>query len=217
MLTVVHGSLPSQETSIRAGLSFTPSYRLVLTGRNYVVPFALRATDVQAPLVRALNLTAELAWNIEHMSRDYPLIDSIKATLSNFDREFHYIFVDLNDYLKYVFEADLGRFHYALPPRGKRGLINFVGSLSNVLFGTATQQQVDAIDSKITELSTLTEQQRVMLNVHSETLNATLRNMHAMQSALHRLSSAVNISHQIVRQFSIRRWKWKVNSVFYKL
>ena len=199
----MYASLPLQESPIRVGLSFSPSYRLFLTGRHYVIPFILREEDALAPLIQAVNLTNSLSWNVNHMSIDYPVISSIKNTLRSFDKEFHVLLHNLKDFLRYVVNTDPTKSHFNYY-RKKRGLVNAIGSISNVLFGTATQAQVDAIHDELETLNSFTEKERVLLNVHSTTLNLTLRNMNAMQSALNRLSSAVNVSHQVLRQFSIK-------------
>ena len=200
----VTASTPTQESPIRAGFSFTPTYCLLLTGRQYVIPFTLRQEDVLVPLVEALNRTADLRFNVDHVSTDYPLVAQIKITLDHFDREFHSLFNDLNKFLHYVMGSEPSLSHPLQMSRQKRGWVNALGSLSNVLFGTATQGQVDAIYQRLHELSSLSEEERVLLNVHSETLNLTLRNMVAMHSALHRLDTVVKVSNQVLRQFSIR-------------
>ena len=202
LVAVASATLPTQESPVRAGLSFTPVYRLALTGRQYVVPFIIRSADVQQPLIDAINITASLAWNVEHMDSNLPIVASIKNTLNNFDREFHGLFHDLNKFLHYTLNTDPNRSNAASILRKRRGLINAFGSLSNVLFGTATQAQVDAINSRIDEIHQLSEQERVMLNVHSKTLNITISHMHNMDSAFHRLTNAVNTTNKILRHFS---------------
>lgn len=204
LVSSMQASLPTQETPIRAGLSFTPSYRLVLTGRHYVVPFILKEEDVFTPLYQAINLTSSLAWNIDHMSTNFTVVAAIKHSLGNFDKEFHKLLDNLKDFLRYAITADPSRNGFSMNIRKKRGMINFLGSLSNILFGTATQAQIDAIHKKIAVLDSLTEKERILLNVHSTTLNVTIRNMNSMHAALDRLSSAVNISHNIIRKFTLK-------------
>ena len=64
----------------------------------------------------------------------------MKDTLQSFELEFHNSYKNLNAFLHYVLNTEPKRFS-----RTKRGLINILGSLSNVLFGTATQSQIDSI------------------------------------------------------------------------
>lgn len=188
---------PSTESPIRAGLSFTPKFRLLLSGQSYIVPLVLKSNDIQKPLIEALNMTADLSYNIAHMSMNYPLIRSMKATLQSFDMEFHRAFKNLNSFLRYVINTDPEKFS-----RSKRGLINILGSLSNSLFGTATQSQIDAIHNQLIKDRQINEEQRRILNLHNQVLNITTRNMQTMHSALQRLSSAVNTSFSVLREFS---------------
>ena len=190
---------PRQETPIRAGLSYSPAFRVLLTARQYIVPFILRFRDVQKPLIKARNMTANIAWNVNHMNSSYRVVSSLQKTLRNFDAEFQKMFVDMNDFLEYL----IGRNPYS-EVRSKRGALNFMGSLSNMLFGTATQDQIDTIHNKLQAMEILSEKERNMLNLHSSTLNMTIRNMRSMRSALSRLEQASSLSHKIIREFSIR-------------
>ena len=163
-----------------------------------MIPFDLRAQDVQDPLIQARNMTADVEWNVEHMDTSHQVVASLKRTLKNFDVEFKKLFVDTNEFLKYIIGAD------TKPYRFKRGAFNILGSISNVLFDTATQEQVDEIHNKIQSIDRLTEKERVMLNVHSSILNMTIREMRSMESALSKLQEATDLSSRIIREFSIQ-------------
>ena len=108
------------------------------------------------------------------------------------------LFVDTNEFLKYIVETDPQLF------RMRRGAFNILGSISNVLFDTATQEQVDEIHNKMQTMNRLTEKERVMLNVHSSTLNMTIGEMRSMEAALSRLQEASTLSDKIIREFSIQ-------------
>ena len=144
-------------------------------------------------------MTNDLHYNILHMSDDYPLIKSVKDTLQSFELEFHNSYKNLNAFLHYVLNTEPKRFS-----RTKRGLINILGSLSDVLFGTATQSQIDSIHNQLINSRQISEEQRRMLNLHTRLLNLTIRNQNTMQSALQRLSSAVNTSFSVLREFSAK-------------
>ena len=148
---------------------------------------------MQDPLIRARNMTADVEWNVEYMDTSYQVVASLKRTLKNFDVEFEKLFVDTNEFLKYIIGAD------TKPYRFKRGAFNILGSISNVLFGTATQEQVDEIHNKIQSIDRLTEKERVMLNVHSSILNMTIREMRSMESALSKLQETTDLSSRIIR------------------
>ena len=215
--------LPTQELPLRTGLSFTPVHRLVLTGRQYVIPFILRSEDVQQPLIEAINYTRAISWNVDHMTIRDPLIARIKTTLIKFDREFHKLFHDLNKFLHYTLNTDPNRFHFRgkrshagrkapnarnlrkfRQHRPRRGLFDAFGSLSNVLFGTATQAQIDAVHKRLTSLEAITEEESVMLNLHSSTINASINEMHRMHTALQILSAAANTSNKMLAHFSAK-------------
>lgn len=110
------------------------------------------------PLVQALNLTSDLQFNVRHMSNDYPVIAQIKTTLQNFDREFH-TFYDLNNFIHYILSSEPALSHHLNFPHRKRCLFSVLGSLSNILFGTETQNQVDAIHQRLNESATLFEKE----------------------------------------------------------
>lgn len=102
-----------------------------------------------------------------------------------------------------MLRTDPDRFHNS-SPRKRRGLINALGQVSNLLFGTATQAQTDAVHERLERLDVMAEKERVLLNVHSESLNVTTRNMHAVHNAVQRLGFAVNVSNAVVCQFSLK-------------
>ena len=188
---------PIQESSIRMGISYTPAFRVLLAGREYIIPLELHTSDIQVPLICARNITAELGWNISHMNASYAVVSSLKKSLSNFNEGFNKLFIDMNEFLKYIIET-------AYPLRKKCGAFNLLGSTSNVLFSTATQAQVDAIHGRLQKAEAMTEKEITMLNFHSTTLNITIREIRSLNSAISRLELASAMSHKIIRQFSLR-------------
>ena len=65
---------PTTESLLRMGLSYTPAFKVILTGRQYIVPLELNTQDIQEPLIRARNITADLEWNISHMNTSYAVV-----------------------------------------------------------------------------------------------------------------------------------------------
>ena len=96
-------------------------------------------------------MTANIEWNVEHMNSSYQVVASLKKILQNFDREFKKLFVETNDFQRYIVGADPQKY------RVWRVAFNILGSISNVLFGTAMQEQVDEIHNKMQTMNTLTE------------------------------------------------------------
>ena len=108
------------------------------------------------------------------------------------------MFIDTNEFLRYIVGAD------TKPYQVKRSTFNVLRSISNVLFGTATQEQVDEIHNKIQSIDRLTERERIMLNVHSSTLNMTIREMRSMEAALSKLQEATDLSNKIIQEFFLQ-------------
>ncbi|WP_435326061.1 hypothetical protein, partial [Klebsiella pneumoniae] len=73
---------------------------------------------------------------------------------------------------------------YPWSRRYRRGAIDILGQFANILFGTATQQQVDDIHARLGQLETMSEREREILNVHSKVLNATIRNTSHIEAAI---------------------------------
>ncbi|KAG0722437.1 hypothetical protein GWK47_044479 [Chionoecetes opilio] len=188
---------PAQEQPMRAGLAFTPAFRMLITGRAYIVPIMVKTDAVLHPMIDALNLTADVAWSMEHMNRSYPTVDLLKRTLDGFHGEFSKLFKEAKAFLTSV----SGRAPHS---RYRRGAANFIGSLANLLFGTATQEQVDKIHKNLDNLNQLTESERQTLNIHSEILNITIRDLRHINSAISRLETAAETAADIIRRFSIK-------------
>ena len=188
---------PVLEPPLRAGLAFTPAFKLMITGRDFVVPIKVDSKDILEPLLYALNLTQEVTWSMNHMNQSYPTVHLLQRALSTFNASFEKLFDDVSSYLR----AISGKASHA---RYTRGALNFVGSLANLLFGTATQEEVNNIHNKINKLETLTENERNQLNVHTKLLNITIRDMRHIQSAIERLETAANNTFKLIRQFSLQ-------------
>ncbi|XP_050693841.1 uncharacterized protein LOC126984264 [Eriocheir sinensis] len=192
--------LPSREQPIRPGLVFSPVFKMLLTGRYYVVPVVIQTDEIQRPLINVANLAAEVSWSIEHMNQSFPTVGLLRRTLDSFHFEFNKLFKDLNNFLA----AMSGRDGSPFKTRQRRGAVDFVGSVESLLFGTATQAQIDVIHEKLSHLHTLSSEERRQLNLHTEVLNATVRDLRHLHSAISRLESASALASAIIRQFSLR-------------
>ena len=184
--------------SLQAGVAFTDEGKVHVTGNNVVVPYVLQTKVLLEPLNRARVLAGNVKWNIEHMNNESMIVQSLKVSLSNFDAELEKLSVSFTSYLSLLLHDATAT------SRHKRGALNVLGDISHALFGTATQEQVDTIHNRIDELSSLTEEQRRQLNLHTEILNVTARNMAIMGTALQRLEKAVNLSDYLIRGISIQ-------------
>ena len=64
--------------------------------------------------------------------------------------------------------------------------------------------EVDNIHNQLDSLAQLSEQERRQLNVHSEILNITIRDLRHVHSAINRLEVASNNTAKIIRHFSLK-------------
>ena len=193
---------PVREPLSHMGVTFTPTYRMVISGRHYIIPLEIKTSTLIQPLNKATNITADIKWNLDHIDDDYYIIGSLKRTVKSFSHEFHKLFNELNDFLDYITNQ---RPYNNL--RVKRGALNFMGTLSNYLFGTATQNQIDAIHEQINNLHLMSERERQMLNVHSTILNSTMREMRSLQAGITRLEMASVLTRKVIREFSVKTRK----------
>ena len=81
--------------------------------------------------------------------------------------------------------------------RHTKGALNVIGSIANMLFGIATQSQIDLIHNRSHSLDSFMEQERKIFNVHSSILKVTLRDLINAHHALDKLETASKISEKI--------------------
>ena len=85
-------------------------------------------------------------------------------TCFGFDSKFKQLHFAMNDYLIHILGYNLKD---SKRNRHIRGAVNIIGSIPNVHFGTATQDQIDHINEKLQSLNQFTEEERRVRNVHS--------------------------------------------------
>ena len=76
--------------------------------------------------------------------------------------------------------------------------MNIVGSIANILFGTATQDQIGFIHDRLQPLDSFTEQERKILNVHSSILNVTLGDLTNVHQALDKLETVTRMTENLL-------------------
>lgn len=134
------------------------------------------------------------------MNTSFPTLKILRKTLDSLHSEFDKLFKEFNSFLR----ALSGRDESPYRTRQRRGAIDFLGFLSNLFFGTATQAQSDVIHSKLLRLHSLSTEERRQPNLHTEVLNATVRDLHHIHSAISLLESAPALANAIIRQFSLK-------------
>ena len=67
-----------QKSTVRLGMSFTPEFKFIVTGNNYIIPSMIRIEDITAPIIRAENLTENIIHNIGHVNDNNFMTSLIK-------------------------------------------------------------------------------------------------------------------------------------------
>ena len=158
----------------------------------------IKFTDLFSPIERARNLTANMIYNVDHMEDNF-ITNLIKEHIYDFDKKFHQLHYQLNDYLVHILGVNLNDPTHSRKPRGA---VNFIGSLANTLFGTATQGQIDFIHDRLHSLDSLTEEERRLLNVHSSIINVTLNDLTNVHHALDKLEKASRLTEKFLKDMS---------------
>ena len=158
----------------------------------------IKLSDLTDPIVRARNITASILYNVDQMEGNF-ITKLIKEHIFEFDRKFHMLNYQFNDFLVHILGINLNDPTHSRKPRGA---VNFIGSLANTLFGTATQGQIDIIHNRLNELQTLTEEERKLLNVHSSIINVTLHDLTNVHQALDKLEKASRLTETFLNDMS---------------
>ena len=189
-------------------MSFTPVFQMKLTGNVYVVPFVLHLQDLYAPIVKAQELTSKILATVHHIepvkiltdvrqidqAKKNVIVELVTTHLNDINKKFQELHYSLNDFLMHILGYN---WNQSAPVRHPRGAINFIGSLSNTLFGTATQSQVDKIHEHLHTLDDVSENERKLLNVHSHVLNITLLDLTSVHDAIDKLQKASDLTEKI--------------------
>lgn len=194
-------NVPRHEENLEGSLTFTEEAQLLITGNHYVIPYEINVTLVIEPLLKTREYAKDLSRSFKRMNNG-SVIATLGNAISSFEIEVNHLFDDFLNYLEYrTSTSPLGA-----PPmrhqRRKRGALDIVGSLTNALFGVATQSQVDLIHDRLGNLEELTEQERDMLNVHSKLLNINVRKMTVIEAALIKLKKASSLAHSIIDELN---------------
>ena len=182
-----------QSSPAQQGLSFTPTNHLIVIGQAYVVPIVLRLDDIY----QRIRTASQYLQRINKLNNDMILTSSVSQNIVSFQGKFQGLHDNMQDFLLHIVKNNDDK---STSKRKPRGLINLVGSLANTLFGTATQAQVDFIHKRLSSLDTFTEEERKILNVHSEVINVTLRELTNVHHALEKLEKATHITKTLLRR-----------------
>ena len=153
--------------------------------------------DVYDSVLKAENATATIFQMIrgqQFFKVDSIIDDMVYDHVVQVKNRFHELHYAMQDFLLHIIDDDVS----VKRARQPRGAINFVGSIANTLFGTATQEQIDLIHDKLSVLESLTEDERRLLNVHSRILNLTLTDLTKVNLAITKLQQASRITERML-------------------
>ena len=117
-------------------MSFTPEFKFILTGNNYGVLFKIRIDDITESVRKAENLTANIIQNLDQVKDNNFMSDLILRHVFEFGPKSKQLHFDMNDFLIHILGYNLSE---SRKNRHTRDALNIIGSIENILFGTATQ------------------------------------------------------------------------------
>ena len=203
---IVNTDNPSSPSTLEthhanAPLWFNRMYKMVITGENYIVPISF------SPQTLITNIDTTLTYINTVNNTIFKDLDNGMhyGTMSNNDR------VTAIDQFKMHNSMKLERIHSEfqkikrsatdfitnrLGPinprhaRNKRGVLNFVGEISNILFGTSTEREIDEIHNAIKNQENFNQITLNRINLHSSILNETISDL----ASLHNIANKTTIA-----------------------
>ena len=192
-------------------LFLMPGGEMHFSGKEMVIPIRVNKSKIFKPLTYAKNMTLYLtelvkkSQNYHHRPPPAITTEMQRAMLNvlrNFAIEIDKLETHLIDFFTYVGSVETNEM-----TRIKRGAIDFMGDIANTLFGTATQRQVDSLHARLTATETLTEQERIQINVHTHLLNVTVRRMNLLESGMEKVIAATEKARNLINEFLDRQIK----------
>ena len=175
----------ADEATSVSPLWFAQEYALRISGRAFIVPISIAVEEITS-MIEESKLILDQLKGLEHLfvhqNSSYQSINHLVTWAQRLENEYNH----LHD-LTYNFIHSKLR-HSS---RSRRSPFDFVGSLSNSLFGVATQHQIDEIHDRIDQIGSLSQNELDQLNLHTQIINETVRNVQMMQMDITKLRSTV--------------------------
>ena len=176
------------------GLVFTNKGRLTVTSKQVLVTAQLSSLEILDPP----ELLRKEAYDLKTiMEREFSQVPHFRLLLDNL-RHATSVLIDTQRNLRdFIIQYE------EIPrSRTKRGAVNFIGDVAHVLFGLATDSQVQVIANNLENIHKMTEEQRRLLNLHTKLLNETVRDMSLIRKAQTRMEKAVNLTKTIIGEIA---------------
>ena len=181
------------EQSPTTPVNFRSKGKIIYAGRNVIIPIILDTLDlihITQPLLRGLNSVKNRYENLvtELLDRRHGTDNISMIFPTSMQHHLHLLISDIQERvlnLKSMLDVmeDSGKFDTpAKLTRGKRGLFNAGGKLASYLFGLVDSDSYEETNKIINNLKTLTEEERLKINLHSEILNITSLHMEEIAS-----------------------------------
>ena len=189
----------SQTVEVRQDpVVFTAAGQIINSGSHYVIPLRL---DVLSLLLEIEPLEDSLKGAFSHYMELSKLMGGTNKNGSSVGREYSLEYFplslkehtslllrDLDQRMKNLRGVLIALSDYGNSPKSKskpmirrRGLANFIGSAANFLFGVVDSATFDSAQKAIERIESLSEEERVQLNIHSRVINITQTHVHNLE------------------------------------
>ena len=188
-----HCKMMIRQHSPTTPVNFRSKGKIIYAGRNVIIPIILDTLDlihITQPLLIGLNSVKNRYENLvtELLDRRYKADNISMIFPTSMQHHLHLLISDIQERvlnLRSMLDVmeDFGKFDTPSKlTRGKRGLFNAGGKLASYLFGLVDSDSYEETNKIINNLKTLTEEERLSINLHSEILNITSLHMEEITS-----------------------------------
>ena len=173
---------------------------MIITNKNYIVPIIINGTELITGITKAKlmsyrlsNVTDKLLNVTVLHSRSAPTNEAItvRKWMDKATQDFEHLETKALEFLS-------SRFPTQRTSRKKRAYINIIGDLSKKVFGTATEDDINEIHENLENIKDMSEEQRRQINVHTEILNNSIRDISRVQAAMQGLEASTDMLKNIM-------------------
>ena len=173
---------------------------MVITGQSYIVPISfspqLLITNIKKTLDYIANINSTIFNDLDNINslgnkitkdqgsnaiNQFNIYKAMK--LDRIYNEFKKIKRSAREFIKNRFGPN-----QPIHNRQKRGVFNFMGEISNILFGTATERQINELHQTFSQQNEINKMTFKQLNIHSTVLNKTIADL----ASLHNIANKTN-------------------------
>ena len=190
---LVFSTVGSEESPLINGLYFKEIMGLALTSRRVTVPLDLPFRTILHPLDRLQSQIGQTSRMVGHLQGDHPVVRLMTEALTHAENAMEEHRDSFTDFLKS---------YSSVETRFRRGLVDGIGVLARSFFGVATMSDVNHLASKLMNLHKISEEEKRMLNIHTDLLNRTIRDLNTIKKAESKLAISLNQTLKVINQMS---------------